>query len=110
MNFADKPWIIIKLGGSSQDEEMIRQIAFSIKKVLELNFKIALIHGGGPAINEALLGEKELTWEFIEGQRKTTPEMMQVIEATLFGKVKSQKSKDYFLSLMSPFWGFQEQI
>ncbi|MBN8536793.1 MAG: acetylglutamate kinase [Deltaproteobacteria bacterium] len=104
MNFADKPWIIIKLGGSSlQDEEMIRQIAFSIKKVLELNFKIALIHGGGPAINEALL-EKKMTWEFIEGQRKTTPEMMQVIEATLFGKV-NRKIQRLFSEFDVPILG-----
>lgn len=87
MSSEKKPWIVIKLGGSSlQDENIVRQIAKDIKKLSDLDYKLLLIHGGGPAINEALT-EKKITWEFIEGQRKTTPQMMQVIESTLFGQV-----------------------
>lgn len=80
-------YVVIKLGGSSlQDENCIRRVAQDIKKLNDLNYQLILVHGGGPAINESLT-EKGIKWEFIEGQRKTTPEMMTVIETTLFGVV-----------------------
>lgn len=104
MNLANKPWIVVKLGGSSlQDESIIRVIAEDVKKLSDLGYKLLLIHGGGPAINEALT-EKKITWEFIEGQRKTTKEMMQVIETTLFGVVNRRIQK-IFSSLNIPVLG-----
>ncbi|NUM59794.1 MAG: acetylglutamate kinase [Bdellovibrionaceae bacterium] len=88
-----KPWIVIKLGGSSlQEDNIVRQIAKDVKKLSDLDYKLLIIHGGGPAINEAL-SEKKITWEFIEGQRKTTSEMMIVIENTLVGTVNRKIQK-----------------
>lgn len=79
--------VIIKLGGSSLESlETIELISKSINKIKDQKIPIVLIHGGGPAINAALT-EKNIVWEFIEGQRKTTQEMMGIIETTLFGVV-----------------------
>lgn len=104
MSSSDKPWVVVKLGGSSlQDENIIKLIAEDIKKLSDLDYKLLLIHGGGPAINEALT-EKKITWEFIEGQRKTTQDMMQIIEATLFGVVNRRIQK-IFSSFQIPVLG-----
>lgn len=93
MSSVAKPWIVVKLGGSSlQDDSIIQTLAKDIKKLSDLDYKLLLLHGGGPAINEALT-EKKITWEFIEGQRKTTAEMMQVIESTLVGVVNRRLQK-----------------
>jgi acetylglutamate kinase len=62
-----------------------------------------LIHGGGPAINAALT-ERNIIWEFVDGQRKTTPEMMKVIEATLFGIV-NRRLQTHFSALGVPILG-----
>jgi acetylglutamate kinase len=47
---------------------------------------LVLVHGGGPAINQELT-LRGIQWEFHEGQRITTPEMMEVIEMVLCGKI-----------------------
>jgi len=104
MNSQEKSWVVIKLGGSSlQDDSIIKSIASDVKKLLDLDYKLLLLHGGGPAINEALT-EKKITWEFIEGQRRTSPEMMQVIESTLFGIVNRRIQK-VFASFNIPLLG-----
>ena len=79
--------LVIKLGGASlESDSVIQSLATDVKKLSDLGYKMVLIHGGGPAINAALT-ERNIMWEFVDGQRKTTPEMMKVIEATLFGIV-----------------------
>jgi acetylglutamate kinase len=93
MSIATKNWVVVKLGGSSlQDDGVVNSVAEDVKKLFDLGYKLILIHGGGPAINAALT-EKNIQWEFIDGQRKTTAEMMLVIESTLVGTVNRRLQK-----------------
>ncbi len=79
--------ILIKLGGASlQSTEIFDIVAKAIVKYKKLNDRLVLVHGGGPAIN-AELKLRGIEWNFLRGQRVTTPEMMAVIEMVLSGKV-----------------------
>lgn len=96
--------LVIKLGGASlENEDVVKSLARDIKKLHELGYTMVLIHGGGPAINAALT-ERNIIWEFVDGQRKTTPEMMKVIEATLFGIV-NRRLQTHFSALGVPVLG-----
>jgi acetylglutamate kinase len=79
--------ILIKLGGAAlQDEELVRSICDDLTLIRSIGVSLVLVHGGGPSIN-AELESKQITWEFIDGQRKTSSEMMDVIEMVLCGRV-----------------------
>lgn len=80
---------LIKLGGASlsQQNTLTETIAL-IRALRQQGTQIILVHGGGPAINEEL-NKRGITWQFINGQRQTTPEMMDVIEEVLGNKVNS---------------------
>ncbi len=79
--------IVVKLGGSIlQDDALLSKICDDIGLVRAVGVKVVLVHGGGPAINEELT-RRGITWEFVEGLRVTTPEMMTVIETVLSGNV-----------------------
>lgn len=78
--------IVIKLGGATlQDISVIRSVADDISE-LGSSVPMTIVHGGGPAINEEL-SRRGISWSFHEGQRITTPEMMDGIEAALCGQV-----------------------
>jgi acetylglutamate kinase len=84
-----KPIVVIKLGGSSlQNSDTILQLAALVRGYQKRRYRIVLVHGGGPAIN-AELSLKNIKWQFINGQRQTTPEMMTVIDDVLAKKVNS---------------------
>lgn len=96
--------LVIKLGGASlESEAVVQSLAKDVKKLHDLGYTMLLIHGGGPAINAALT-ERNIIWEFVDGQRKTTPEMMKVIEATLFGIV-NRRLQTHFSALGVPVLG-----
>ncbi len=79
--------ILIKLGGSAlQDEKLVERLCEDLSLIRSVGVRLVLVHGGGPAIN-AELTLRGITWEFFEGQRITSPEMMDVIEMTLGGRV-----------------------
>lgn len=79
--------IVVKLGGSIlQDDGLLGQICEDIALIRAVGVKVVVVHGGGPAINAAL-GERGITWDFVDGLRVTTPEMMTVIESVLCGDV-----------------------
>ena len=82
-----KDRIVIKLGGSSlQNSETLQQLATLIKGYQKRRYRVVVVHGGGPAIN-AELTKHNICWQFINGQRQTTPEMMNVIDDVLAKKV-----------------------
>lgn len=96
--------LVIKLGGASLESEgVVQSLARDVKALHDLGYTMLLIHGGGPAINAALT-ERNIIWEFVDGQRKTTPEMMKVIEATLFGIV-NRRLQSHFAALNVPVLG-----
>jgi acetylglutamate kinase len=79
--------ILIKLGGAVlQDQELVRSICEDLTLIQSVGVSVVIVHGGGPAINEELT-RRGIQWEFIDGQRVTTPEMMEVIEMVLCGLV-----------------------
>lgn len=82
-----KPIVVIKLGGSSlQNSETILQLATLVRGYQKRRYRVVLVHGGGPAIN-AELTRQNIAWQFINGQRQTTPEMMVVIDEVLAKQV-----------------------
>lgn len=82
--------VVLKLGGASlQDENILAEITRTIRDYRKYDYDVVLVHGGGPAINAELVRRK-IEWEFINGQRKTTQEMMVVIEEVLFGRMNSK--------------------
>ncbi len=84
-----KPKIVIKLGGSAlQNPDTLMQLAALVKGYQKRRYNVVLVHGGGPAINEELI-RRNIKWQFIDGQRQTTPEMMGAIEQVLAGNINS---------------------
>lgn len=68
------------------------QIKLSVMKDICLlhqeGFRVVVVHGGGPFINN-ILSTVKIESEFIGGHRKTTPEAMKYIEMTLVGEVNT---------------------
>ena len=60
-----------------------------IKTLQNNGAKPIIIHGGGPAINK-LLNELNIKSEFVNGLRKTTLEVMKVVEMVLSGSITNQ--------------------
>lgn len=53
---------------------------------MDSGMKPVIVHGGGPAIQE-MLEQLQIHYEFIDGLRKTTDEMMDIVEMILAGNV-----------------------
>ena len=85
-----KQRIVIKLGGSAlQNPETVLQLAALVRGYQKRRYQVVIVHGGGPAIN-AELTKRGIQWQFINGQRQTTPEMMAVVNHVLAGVVNSE--------------------
>lgn len=79
--------VLVKLGGAAlQDLNIVEQLCRDLALVRSVGISVVLVHGGGPAINREL-ELHGLTWEFKDGQRVTTPAMMDVVEMVLCGQV-----------------------
>jgi acetylglutamate kinase len=79
--------ILIKLGGAAlQDAELVQSLCEDLSLIHAVGINLILVHGGGPSINKELT-LRGIEWTFINGQRVTTPEMMDVIEMVLCGQV-----------------------
>lgn len=79
--------VMVKLGGSIlQDDVLLDRIASDLWAMHSVGVRIVIVHGGGPAINRELEA-KNIKWNFVDGLRVTTPEMMEVIEMVLCGQV-----------------------
>ena len=82
--------IVIKLGGASlQNKNTLHELILLLRGLKKENADIIVVHGGGPAINEALAARK-IQWKFINGLRQTTPEMMGVIDDVLANKINGE--------------------
>ncbi len=81
--------VVIKLGGASLLDPSTRdEVINAIREHRKYDYDVVLVHGGGPAINAALT-EKNISWNFVNGQRVTTPEMISVIHDVLFNSVNA---------------------
>ncbi|MEW6417740.1 MAG: acetylglutamate kinase [Nitrospirota bacterium] len=88
-NFYGKTFVI-KYGGSAQVKDELKE-SFA-KDIVMLNFigiKTTIIHGGGPKISAMMekMGKKP---EFIQGQRITDKETMDIVEMVLGGLINKE--------------------
>jgi acetylglutamate kinase len=79
--------LLIKLGGAAlQDQRLVESLCQDLSLIQSVGINLILVHGGGPSINKELT-LRGIQWEFVDGLRVTTPEMMDVIEMVLCGQV-----------------------
>ncbi len=82
-----KETLLIKLGGAAlQDQNLVKALCEDLSLINSVGINLILVHGGGPSINKELTS-RGIQWEFVNGLRITTPEMMEVIEMVLCGQV-----------------------
>lgn len=79
--------VLIKLGGAAlQDETVLHTVTEALVEYRRYGYQVILVHGGGPAINSELV-RRGITWNFLNGQRVTSPEIMDVVEHVLCGDI-----------------------
>ncbi len=82
--------VLVKIGGAALHNDFtLETVTEAIKGYRDYGYQVILVHGGGPAINQELT-RRGIAWSFVNGQRVTSPQMMEVIEMTLCGKVNKQ--------------------
>lgn len=79
--------IVLKCGGSTIDELSDRFFS-NLLTLMESGMKVIIVHGGGPAIQQ-MLTKLNIESEFIDGLRKTTAPVMDVVEMVLTGTVNN---------------------
>lgn len=77
--------IVLKCGGSIINQ-LSESFFTSVQKLKDNGHKIIIVHGGGPEIGN-MLTELNIKTEFVNGLRKTSKEVMDVVEMILAGKV-----------------------
>ena len=89
MTVKEKSLLVFKYGGNAMtDPEVKEGVVKALLRLKTDGHKVVVVHGGGPFIKEALAAAA-VTSEFVDGQRKTSPEAMKVVEETLKGQVNS---------------------
>ena len=79
--------MLIKIGGAPlENPELVKKLCNDLSLLRASGVALVLVHGGGKAINKAL-EQKGITWDFSNGQRVTSKEMMSVVEEVLCGQV-----------------------
>lgn len=76
--------LLIKLGGSIL-HELQESFFTSLKDLQAEGYKLVFVHGGGPDINE-MLDALQIVPEFHNGLRRTTKDVLGVVELVLSGK------------------------
>jgi acetylglutamate kinase len=80
--------IVIKCGGSVLSE-LSPSFFTSLQAMYAQGKNIVIVHGGGPEIGQ-MLKRLNVSSEFINGLRKTTAEVLEVVEMILAGRVNKQ--------------------
>src|SRR5690625_391379 len=83
--------IVLKCGGSSIDD-LSTDFFENIKALRSAGMKPVIVHCGGPAIEE-MLDALSITYEFYDGLRKTTEQMMDIVEMVLVGNVNPKLTR-----------------
>jgi len=82
--------IVIKYGGKAwKDEDLKRNIAEDIVLMRYVGIKPVVVHGGGEAIT-AMMKKLNIKPRFIDGNRVTDADTMEVVEMVLVGKVNKE--------------------
>lgn len=79
--------IVLKCGGSTIDH-LSDDFFENIVTLQKAGFQPVLVHGGGPAIQE-MLTTQQIETTFVDGLRKTTQPVMDVVEMILTGVVNN---------------------
>jgi acetylglutamate kinase len=88
-NFHSKT-IVIKYGGNAMvSEDLKKNFALDIVMMKYIGINPVVVHGGGPQIDETLkaLGIQS---QFVQGQRVTSKETIDIVEMVLGGKVNKE--------------------
>ncbi|HLQ96240.1 MAG TPA: acetylglutamate kinase [Pseudogracilibacillus sp.] len=85
--------IVFKCGGSAVND-LSADFYENLKRLQQAGMHPVVVHGGGPDI-EKMLDKLNIQYEFIDGLRKTTDEMMDVVEMVLTGHVNPQLIKHF---------------
>lgn len=81
---------VVKFGGNAMSSpELMAQFAEDIVLMHSVGLKPVVVHGGGPQIGEwlAKLGRSS---EWVDGQRVTDAETLEVVQMVLVGKINSE--------------------
>ena len=82
-----KHLLLFKYGGNAMTNQPLKkQVLKNMCDLKEKGYQVVIVHGGGPFIKQTL-EEVNIDSEFIDGQRKTTPEAMEYVEMALKGRV-----------------------
>jgi acetylglutamate kinase len=82
--------IVVKYGGNAMINEELKEAVINDLILMQLvGMRPVIVHGGGPEINQ-MLEKLEIKSQFINGLRVTSPEIMEVVEMVLKGKINSQ--------------------
>jgi acetylglutamate kinase len=71
------------------NDERAAEFATDVSLLQSLGLRPVVVHGGGPQIN-AMLEKLEVTSNFVDGLRVTSPEVMEVVEMVLCGKLNKK--------------------
>ncbi|MBM7631553.1 acetylglutamate kinase [Geomicrobium sediminis] len=78
-------YVVIKCGGSVVNK-LSAPFFLAIKELQDRGKKLVIVHGGGSDVND-MLETMDVTSTFVDGLRKTTPEVMAVADLVFNGKV-----------------------
>jgi len=82
--------IVIKYGGAAQvEDDLKKKFAKDIALMHLVGIKVIIVHGGGKKIN-TILKRLNIKTEFIDGQRVTSSENMEIVEMVLSGSVNKE--------------------
>lgn len=81
---------VIKYGGAAMvDEELKETFAQDVTLLKKIGVRIVIVHGGGKEITD-LANKLGLSTRFVDGQRYTDAEMMDVVKMVLGGKTNQE--------------------
>ncbi len=81
---------VIKYGGSAQtSEELKKEFARDLSLLYTVGIKPVIVHGGGKRITQ-ILQRLQIPTSFVDGQRVTTAEVMQIVEMVLSGEINKE--------------------
>ena len=82
--------IVIKYGGAAMvDEDLRAGVMADIVLLKIIGVNPVIVHGGGKAISRAM-DDAGIPVEFVDGQRVTTPEAMDIVRTVLTGEVNQE--------------------
>lgn len=84
-----KKTLVVKIGGSMmEDEDLLESVLDDLVLMKYVGMKVVLIHGGGKQIT-AMMKEKGIKAEFVDGLRVTTGEVIDIVKSVLMRTVNS---------------------